>query len=176
MREPESPDRQPRDGRHRDHGDRRHEERRPAFEGATGAAAEEEAPLRLRGLAGDALGAGEVGCGGVRVEGCGAAAGELQVVGGRLGEFVLELEEAGGAGHLEGGAVVKGQHLGHVLGAAGGPVLEPAGEAGVLGGSLCERQPRIGTSQRVDEGELASPSIDEGVLGDDSATKPIRPS
>ena len=57
---------------------------------------EQPAALRLGGLVGDTLGAGEVGGRGGSVERRGAAAGQLEVAGRRLGELVLEIEEAAG--------------------------------------------------------------------------------
>ena len=113
--------------------------------------------LRKKRRFGYALGAGEVGGSGGRVERRGAAAGHLQVAGRRLAELILEIEEAAGVGHLQGRAVVVGEDLGEVLGAAGGALLEPACQSGVLGGA-------VGAGELL-VGDVADEGVHEEELG-----------
>ena len=115
---------------------------------------EQPAPRPLR-LGGDALGPGEVGRSRRGVEWRCTASGQGEVAAGRLHELVLEVEPAGG-GHLQGGAVVEGEDLGHVLGAAAAALLEPARQGGVLDGAVGPGQLGVGhvADQGVDEEEL----------------------
>ena len=89
-------------------------------------------------------------------------------------QLVLELEPAGG-GHLERRAVVVGEDLGQVLGAARRALLEPPREGRVLGRAVGAGELGVGdvADQGVDEEELGL-ALDRGAAHR-AARAPWRP-